>query len=57
MKQYLLVAIALVNQPKLLIMDEPLTGLDPSSAIRIRKILLDLDQKGTTIYIILSQLS
>lgn len=49
MKQHLLVAIALVNQPKLLIMDEPLTGLDPSSAIRIRKILLDLDQKGTTI--------
>ncbi|WP_440895947.1 ABC transporter ATP-binding protein [Amphibacillus sp. Q70] len=49
MKQHLLVAIALVNQPKLLFMDEPLTGLDPSSAIRIRNILLDLDRNGTTV--------
>lgn len=49
MKQHLLIAIALVNQPKLLFMDEPLTGLDPSSAIRIRNILLDLDRNGTTV--------
>lgn len=49
MKQHLLVAIAIVNKPKLLFMDEPLTGLDPSSAILMRKILLDLEKQGTTI--------
>ncbi|RDW20066.1 ABC transporter ATP-binding protein [Oceanobacillus arenosus] len=49
MKQHLLLAISIVNQPKLLFMDEPLTGLDPSSAILVRKILLDLEKQGTTI--------
>lgn len=49
MKQHLLVALAIMNEPKLLFMDEPLNGLDPSSAIRMREILLDLKEKGTTI--------
>ncbi|AJD89544.1 hypothetical protein JMA_02270 [Jeotgalibacillus malaysiensis] len=49
MKQHLLLALAIVNQPKLLILDEPLNGLDPTSAIRVRNLLLDLAEKGTTI--------
>lgn len=49
MKQHLLVAVAIANKPRLLFMDEPLTGLDPSSAILMRKILLDLEMQGTTI--------
>lgn len=49
MKQHLLVALALINRPKLLFMDEPLNGLDPSSAILIRNILLELVEQGTTI--------
>lgn len=49
MKQHLLVAIAIINRPKLLLMDEPLNGLDPSSAILMRKILLDFAKQGTTI--------
>ena len=49
MKQHLLLAMALVNKPKLLFLDEPLNGLDPTSAILIRKILLELADKGTTI--------
>lgn len=49
MKQHLLVALAIINRPKLLFMDEPLNGLDPSSAILIREILLELVEQGTTI--------
>ncbi|WML29759.1 ABC transporter ATP-binding protein [Neobacillus sp. OS1-32] len=49
MKQHLLLAMAIINQPKLLILDEPLNGLDPSSAIRVRELLLKLRKEGTTI--------
>lgn len=51
MKQHLLLAMAILNKPKLLIMDEPLNGLDPTSAINVREILLDLFKEGTTIII------
>lgn len=49
MKQHLLLAMAVVNEPKLLILDEPLNGLDPTSAIRVRELLLELFEQGTTI--------
>ncbi|GGA89820.1 ABC transporter ATP-binding protein [Ornithinibacillus halotolerans] len=49
MKQHLLLAMAMVNKPKLIFLDEPLNGLDPTSAILIRKILLELAEQGTTI--------
>lgn len=49
MKQHLLLAMAVVNEPKLLILDEPLNGLDPTSAIRVRELLLALFEQGTTI--------
>ncbi|WP_217586278.1 ABC transporter ATP-binding protein [Lentibacillus saliphilus] len=49
MKQHLLLTMALVNDPKLLILDEPLNGLDPSSQIRVRQLLKTLYQEGTTI--------
>lgn len=49
MKQHLLLAMSIINDPKLLLLDEPLTGLDPTSAITMRNILLDLNHKGTTI--------
>lgn len=49
MKQHLLLTMALVNNPKLLILDEPLNGLDPTSAIRVRNLLLDLYKSGTAI--------
>ncbi|WOV87781.1 ABC transporter ATP-binding protein [Sporosarcina oncorhynchi] len=51
MKQHLLLAMAILNKPKLLIMDEPLNGLDPTSAINVRTILLELYNEGTTIII------
>lgn len=49
MKQHLLLAMAVVNKPKLLILDEPLNGLDPTSAIRVRELLLALREEGTAI--------
>lgn len=49
MKQHLLLAMAVVNKPKLMILDEPLNGLDPTSAIRVRNLLLALREEGTAI--------
>lgn len=51
MKQHLLLAMSIINDPKLLLLDEPLNGLDPTSAINMRKILLELFKEGTTIII------
>ncbi|WP_217589685.1 ABC transporter ATP-binding protein [Lentibacillus saliphilus] len=49
MKQHLLLAMVIINEPKLLLLDEPLNGLDPTSAVSVRKILLELYKEGTTI--------
>lgn len=49
MKQKLGIAQALMEEPKLLILDEPMNALDEDSVINIRKILLDLKSKGVTI--------
>ncbi|MFD2628023.1 ABC transporter ATP-binding protein [Oceanobacillus kapialis] len=49
MKQHLLLAMAILNKPKLLILDEPLNGLDPTSAIRVRNLLLQIQERGTAI--------
>lgn len=49
MKQHLLLTMAIINKPKLLILDEPLNGLDPTSAIKVRELLLETFNKGATI--------
>ena len=51
MKQHLLLAMSVINNPKLILLDEPINGLDPTSAIHMRNILMDLHAKGTTIII------
>ncbi|GEP73237.1 ABC transporter, ATP-binding protein [Lentilactobacillus rapi DSM 19907 = JCM 15042] len=59
MKQKLGIALALVNRPKFVILDEPMNGLDPQANKDLRTIILDLAKQGTTFLIsshILSEL-
>lgn len=51
MKQRLSIASALLNNPEVLILDEPTNGLDPEGIIQIREIIMDIAQKGITIII------
>jgi ABC-2 type transport system ATP-binding protein len=50
-KQKLGLILALMNQPKLLVMDEPTVGLDPLLQNEIYKILAEMRKVGTTIFI------
>ncbi|MBT2620583.1 ABC transporter ATP-binding protein [Chryseobacterium sp. ISL-6] len=52
MKQRLGIAMALLGNSELLILDEPVNGLDPSGMIEMRELLMDLNKKHkTTIFI------
>ena len=51
MKQRLLLAMALCNSPKLILMDEPLNGLDTDSIFKFRNLIKNLEENNTTILI------
>ena len=51
MKQRLLIARALINDPRVLFLDEPTRGLDPSSAREVRRIVREHARDGATVFL------
>lgn len=51
MRQNLGIAAAILGEPELLILDEPVNGLDPIAIVQVREVLLDLVKNGSTILI------
>lgn len=50
MSQRLGLVQAILNEPKLLVLDEPMSGLDPMGRRDVRLAMLDLHRRGTTIF-------
>jgi ABC-2 type transport system ATP-binding protein len=51
MKQRLGIAAALLNDPRLLVLDEPSNGLDPAGVVAIRELLRHLAATGKTVFV------
>lgn len=50
MKQRVVIAAALLHEPRVLIIDEPMVGLDPRNAATLKSVLRDLTQDGVTVF-------
>lgn len=50
MKQKLVISGALLHDPMLVVVDEPMVGLDPKGARQVKQLFRDLCQKGTSIF-------
>jgi ABC-2 type transport system ATP-binding protein len=50
MKQRLVMSAALIHEPKVLIVDEPMVGLDPQGARLVKEVFKEEARKGTTIF-------
>ena len=50
MKQKMMVVAALVHSPKVWILDEPMVGLDPKSAIVLKKMMKEHAKNGNTVF-------
>ena len=50
-RQRLSIAIALVNEPQVLFLDEPTTGLDPQARRNLWELIRDIQRRGTTVFL------
>ncbi len=50
MKQRLIISAAILHDPQVIIVDEPMVGLDPAGIRMVKGLLRDLAKKGTTIF-------
>lgn len=51
MKQRLMVARSMINKPRVLFLDEPTAGLDPTSSEAIRNVILEERARGATVFL------
>ena len=51
MRQRLVIARAILHKPELIFLDEPTSGLDPLTAQKVHKLLFELREQGTTIFL------
>jgi ABC-type multidrug transport system ATPase subunit len=56
MRQRLSLARAVFHEPRLLLLDEPFSNVDPDSALQIAKLLADMRSGGTTILLVTHQI-
>jgi ABC-2 type transport system ATP-binding protein len=50
MKQRLIMSAALLHEPRVLVVDEPMVGLDPSAIVQVKALFRQLTAAGTTIF-------
>ena len=50
MKQRLIISSAILHDPKVIVVDEPMVGLDPAGIKMVKSLFRDLAQKGTTLF-------
>ena len=50
MKQRLIISAALLHDPKVIVVDEPMVGLDPAGIRMVKDLFRNLSKKGTTIF-------
>ena len=50
MKQRLIISAAILHDPKVIVVDEPMVGLDPAGIKMVKSLFRDLARKGTTLF-------
>ena len=57
MSQIIQLIVTIIHDPKLVILDEPFTGLDPVNTERVKQLLLDLRERGTAVILSTHQMN
>ena len=50
MKQRLIISAAILHDPKVIVVDEPMVGLDPAGTRMVKDLFRDLARRGTTVF-------